>query len=105
MTQHPRTSPAMSPLAMVFWLLVRAYQLLVSPILGPRCRFAPSCSEYAVEALARHGALRGTWLAVRRISKCHPWGGSGYDPVPRIQHRPVHDHDGVGAARRVRHRH
>jgi putative membrane protein insertion efficiency factor len=62
--------------------LVRAYQLLVSPVLPPACRYLPSCSEYAAEALLEHGALRGSWLAARRLARCHPWGGSGYDPVP-----------------------
>jgi putative membrane protein insertion efficiency factor len=61
---------------------VRAYQLLVSPLLPPACRFLPSCSEYAAEAIARHGALWGLALALRRLARCHPWGGSGYDPVP-----------------------
>ena len=63
-------------------LAVRAYQLLVSPLLPPSCRFLPSCSEYAVEAIERHGALRGVELTLRRLARCHPWGGSGYDPVP-----------------------
>ncbi len=62
--------------------LVRAYQLGVSPLLGPRCRHLPTCSEYAAEALASHGSLRGGWLAFRRFVRCHPWGTSGYDPVP-----------------------
>jgi uncharacterized protein len=62
--------------------LVRAYQLFVSPLLLPRCRFLPTCSDYALEALAKHGALGGSWLALRRLLRCHPWGGSGYDPVP-----------------------
>jgi uncharacterized protein len=62
--------------------VVRAYQLLVSPILPPSCRYLPSCSDYAIEALAKHGALRGSGLALRRLARCHPWGGSGYDPVP-----------------------
>jgi uncharacterized protein len=61
--------------------VVRAYQLLFSPLLPPSCRYLPSCSDYAIEALARHGALRGSFLALRRLSRCHPWGGSGYDPV------------------------
>jgi putative membrane protein insertion efficiency factor len=61
---------------------VRAYQLFVSPLLPPSCRFLPSCSEYAVEAIERHGALRGVGLALRRLARCNPWGGSGYDPVP-----------------------
>lgn len=61
---------------------IHAYRLLLSPVIGPRCRFLPTCSEYALEALVRHGVLRGGWLALRRILRCHPWGGSGYDPVP-----------------------
>jgi uncharacterized protein len=61
---------------------IRAYQVLVSPVLPPSCRFLPSCSEYAAEAIARHGALRGMGLALRRLGRCHPWGGSGFDPVP-----------------------
>ncbi len=62
---------------------VRAYQLLLSPVLPPSCRFLPSCSDYACEAIARHGALGGAGLALWRLFRCNPWGGSGYDPVPR----------------------
>ena len=62
--------------------LVRFYQLAISPMLPPSCRHVPSCSEYAMEALERHGPFRGLWLAVRRVARCHPWGTSGYDPVP-----------------------
>lgn len=72
------------PLRLLAILLVRAYQWTLSPILAPCCRYAPSCSEYAVEALAHHGLLRGGGLATRRILRCHPWGGSGYDPVPGV---------------------
>jgi len=61
---------------------MRGYQLLVSPLLPPACRFLPTCSEYASEAVERHGACRGGILALRRLARCHPWGGSGYDPVP-----------------------
>lgn len=61
---------------------IRAYQLAVAPVLGPACRFEPSCSRYAAEAVERHGALRGSWLAVRRLGRCHPFGGCGLDPVP-----------------------
>lgn len=68
--------------AVPFVALIRLYQLLVSPWLGGNCRFEPTCSAYAVEALERHGVLRGGWLALKRIGRCHPWGGSGYDPVP-----------------------
>jgi uncharacterized protein len=63
-------------------LLVALYRYGLSPLLPPRCRFLPSCSEYAQEALIRHGALYGSFLTLRRLSRCHPWGGSGFDPVP-----------------------
>ena len=62
--------------------LVHFYQRAISPHLRPSCRYSPSCSHYAVEALERFGALKGSWLAIRRILRCNPWGGSGYDPVP-----------------------
>ncbi|MGF1561602.1 MAG: membrane protein insertion efficiency factor YidD [Geminicoccaceae bacterium] len=62
--------------------LVRLYQLTLSPFVGRSCRFLPTCSAYAIEALQRHGAVRGSLLAAKRIGRCHPWGGSGYDPVP-----------------------
>lgn len=73
-------STALSKLAVG---LIRAYQFALSPWLGRRCRHLPSCSAYAIEAIQRFGPLRGGWLAVKRISHCHPWGTSGYDPVPR----------------------
>ena len=63
-------------------LLIRIYQWVISPIIGPKCRYQPTCSHYAVEALKKHGPFKGLWLAIRRISSCHPWGGSGWDPVP-----------------------
>jgi putative membrane protein insertion efficiency factor len=62
--------------------LVRLYQLAISPWLPPACRYTPTCSAYAIDSLREHGALRGLWLAARRIARCHPWGGCGYDPVP-----------------------
>ena len=62
--------------------LIRGYQLFISPVLGPSCRYLPSCSDYAAEAILRHGTLAGSWLALKRLARCHPWGGSGYDPVP-----------------------
>jgi len=61
---------------------VRLYRRWISPALPPSCRFVPSCSAYAEEALRKHGAAHGSWLAARRLLRCHPWGGSGYDPVP-----------------------
>jgi putative membrane protein insertion efficiency factor len=73
---------------------VQLYRWLVSPVLGPSCRYLPTCSEYAVEALARHGVLDGSWLALRRIIRCHPWGGSGFDPVPERRARPLDDREG-----------
>jgi uncharacterized protein len=69
-------------LSLPFILLIKLYQWIISPLLGPKCRFTPTCSQYAVEALKKHGVFKGTWLALKRISRCHPWGGHGYDPVP-----------------------
>ena len=63
-------------------LPIRFYQRYVSPMLPPACRFTSTCSQYAIEAIQKHGALKGLWLALRRLLRCHPWGGSGYDPVP-----------------------
>ena len=65
-----------------FILLVRFYQVCISPFKQPCCRFTPTCSQYALEALRKHGPIKGLYLTVRRIARCHPWGGSGYDPVP-----------------------
>ncbi len=62
--------------------LIRLYQLTLSPLIGPVCRYSPTCSHYATEAIDRHGAWRGGWLALARLSRCHPWGSSGFDPVP-----------------------
>ena len=66
----------------VLIILVRFYQHAISPHFPPACRYTPTCSSYAVEALRKYGAIKGGWLALKRISRCHPWGGSGYDPVP-----------------------
>jgi putative membrane protein insertion efficiency factor len=71
-----------SPLGWLLRALLLAYRYALSPMLGPRCRFYPSCSAYALEALDRHGALAGAWLALRRVLRCHPWHPGGYDPVP-----------------------
>ena len=62
--------------------LIRGYQLFLSPVLPPSCRFTPSCSQYALESVTRHGALRGSWLAARRLARCHPFHPGGFDPVP-----------------------
>jgi uncharacterized protein len=69
-------------LSLPFIWFIRLYQLVVSPILGPKCRFTPTCSHYGLEALKKYGLFKGTWLTVKRIARCHPWGGHGYDPVP-----------------------
>jgi uncharacterized protein len=66
----------------VLKILIRAYQLALSPLIGPCCRFYPSCSQYGIEAIETHGSLRGTWLTLKRISRCHPWHEGGFDPVP-----------------------
>ena len=66
----------------VLLFLIRLYQKYLSPGLPRRCRFSPTCSQYAVEALRKYGPVKGLWLTLRRLAKCHPWGGSGYDPVP-----------------------
>jgi uncharacterized protein len=77
-------------------LLIQLYQWAVSPLLGPRCRFYPSCSQYALEAIERFGVLGGGWLAARRLGRCHPWQPGGFDPVPEARRAeltsPPHDH-------------
>ncbi|HLF45609.1 MAG TPA: membrane protein insertion efficiency factor YidD [Chitinophagaceae bacterium] len=69
-------------LSLPFIALIKIYQWVISPLLGPKCRFTPTCSQYAAEALKKHGVIKGVWLAIKRIFRCHPWGGNGYDPVP-----------------------
>ncbi|WP_081763255.1 membrane protein insertion efficiency factor YidD [Imhoffiella purpurea] len=70
--------------------LIRIYQYLISPLLGPHCRFYPTCSHYAVEAIERHGVVYGTYLALRRLSRCHPWHPGGIDPVPQERQTKIH---------------
>ncbi len=72
----------MHTLTRLLILPIRFYQRYISPMLPPACRFTPTCSQYAVEALQKYGPIKGLYLAIRRILRCHPWGGSGYDPVP-----------------------
>ena len=72
----------MSPAAHLLSIPIHLYRYLIAPLLRPSCRYLPTCSEYALEALARHGAMAGGWLALKRLLSCHPWGGSGHDPVP-----------------------
>ncbi|HIR82444.1 MAG TPA: membrane protein insertion efficiency factor YidD [Candidatus Cryptobacteroides pullicola] len=69
-------------LSFPFILLIKFYQLCISPLKPPTCRFTPTCSQYALEAFRKYGPLKGFWLSFKRIIRCHPWGGSGYDPVP-----------------------
>ncbi|MGH8267106.1 MAG: membrane protein insertion efficiency factor YidD [Steroidobacteraceae bacterium] len=79
--------------------LIRLYQYAVSPLWGPVCRFYPSCSQYALEAVQRHGVLRGGWLAARRLVRCNPWHPGGFDPVPPARHAACirHAHDPSGS--------
>jgi putative membrane protein insertion efficiency factor len=65
-----------------FIIIIKIYQVLVSPLFPSSCRYSPTCSHYTAEALKKHGLFKGGWLGIKRISKCHPWGGNGYDPVP-----------------------
>jgi len=65
-----------------FILIIRFYQGAISPLLPPTCRYTPTCSQYGIEALKKYGPFKGGWLALKRLASCHPWGGSGYDPVP-----------------------
>ena len=69
-------------LQFIVLLPVYFYRYSISPLIAPRCRYTPTCSEYAIEAVKKHGIIKGGWLAIKRIGSCHPWGGSGYDPVP-----------------------
>ncbi|WP_435230160.1 membrane protein insertion efficiency factor YidD [Pseudopelagicola sp. nBUS_20] len=79
----------MSPVAHIIALPVRAYRLLFSPLVGFNCRYQPTCSAYALEALEKFGAVKGSWLTFRRISRCHPLGSSGHDPVPPKKNDPT----------------
>lgn len=74
--------------------LIRGYQLLISPVLPGTCRYMPTCSQYGLEAVTRYGAFKGGWLALKRLGRCHPWGGWGYDPVPEDPCKPSCGHPG-----------
>ena len=92
-----------SPLQWIFIAIVRLYQLVLSPILGPRCRFQPTCSSYAIDAIKLHGGLKGGWLAIKRITRCHPWGGHGFDPVPGmkmtgVEHKETEDNNQLASS-------
>ncbi|MCH5347200.1 MAG: membrane protein insertion efficiency factor YidD [Muribaculaceae bacterium] len=78
----PSKDAVVKALRTIYLLPVYFYRACISPMLPPSCRYTPTCSRYAIEAVTRHGIFKGTWLAARRILRCHPWGGSGYDPVP-----------------------
>lgn len=90
----------MKPLTIVLRGLVRVYQYSLSSVMAPSCRYHPSCSQYAYEALGRHGPIRGSWLAAGRVLRCQPWGGQGYDPVPPASETA--DQSAVGRGVRAR---
>lgn len=83
----------MTPLAHIVAVPVRLYRLLFSPWVGNSCRYQPTCSAYAMEALEKHGAIKGSWMAAKRIGRCNPWGGCGYDPVVGTDCDHDHSHD------------
>ncbi|MCP5136465.1 MAG: membrane protein insertion efficiency factor YidD [Gammaproteobacteria bacterium] len=83
-----------NPIKLLFLGLVKVYRYGISPVLPPSCRYTPSCSEYMEEAIQKHGAIRGGWLGIKRVSRCHPWHEGGYDPVPECLDPDCgHDHD------------
>ena len=91
----------MRALTLIGIVPVRLYQWFISPLLPPSCRYEPTCSAYAIEALQRHGLIRGAYLTTRRLLRCHPWGGSGFDPVPpqgRSHHEDCKHHHHIAVA-------
>jgi putative membrane protein insertion efficiency factor len=74
--------PLLHILSLPFIFLIKLYQWVISPWLGPQCRYTPTCSQYGIEALKKYGAVKGLWLTLKRIARCNPWGGHGHDPVP-----------------------
>jgi len=91
MTGEPTATRRPGPGARLVMLLIRGYQMVLSPVFGGSCRYHPSCSHYGIEAVQVHGAVRGSWLAVRRIGRCHPWHEGGLDPVPTLTDQTPRD--------------
>lgn len=89
----------MNPVSLALRTLIRGYQLLLAPLIPQSCRYLPTCSAYTAEAIVLHGPLKGSWLGLRRILRCHPWGGSGFDPVPRPDQSCQHSCDCRDSAR------
>lgn len=88
--QQPEASQGNRPAAKALLLLIAFYRYAVSPFLPSRCRYYPTCSSYADEAIRRYGAIQGGWLALKRIGRCHPWGSHGHDPVPELPTHSIH---------------
>lgn len=88
--RSPLATIAALPLTLLTKGIIWSWRLFGAPVAGPICRYQPSCSAYALEAIDRFGPIRGAWLAARRLGRCHPWGGSGYDPVPPAPHSRSH---------------
>ena len=91
---QPQPAIVMHLLRQIYTLPIHFYRLFISPVLGPHCRYQPTCSSYAIEAVERFGIFKGTWMAMRRVSRCHPWHEGGYDPVPELEsdHKHKHEH-------------
>ena len=87
----------MKPVATFLKILIRGYQLFISPVFPIACRYGPTCSSYALEAVSTHGAFKGGWLALKRIARCHPWGGEGYDPVPAKDAQEICTHHSINS--------
>ena len=90
----------------LFILMIRAYQIVLSPVFGQHCRYTPTCSTYAIEAIQQHGAIKGSWLAAKRLVSCNPWHEGGYDPVPGTEHlHPEHSQQGKNVKESHKHHH
>jgi len=92
-----------NPLTWILRVLIKGYQWLVSPVLAGNCRFHPTCSSYTLQAIDQHGPLKGLWIGVKRILRCHPWNDGGYDPVPS-KHPEKHTHDPDGTCHQTGHK-